>query len=624
MWRPLPCRWFELVTTRDHLAPVLHALARSGAVELQTLAHEGRALATEGTAELLARYRDLARDWRAHWPPPQPPASLRVDDPRRALALGIDRLEAWRDAAAPRVAERERLLARLRLLDDWHRLLQCPGPWQSDPSWLVPPAEPLVSRRLAVLADAARALAGYDGLHRVIAAGPEDFVLAVGSARDLAAFDARVAAARGRRLDWPPELAPRAGAVAAEQQRLRSALAELATRLDALERAHELAATVGCIEGVAWLLEQGAELAASEHLVWITGWTPFDDQAALTAPLVRDALPGVAAFAAPPEAVEPPTRLVNPRWLRAFETFASMLGQPGRHEADPSPALAVITPLLFGFMFGDVGHGAVLMVAGWTLRRRVPALALLVPGGAMAIGFGLLFGSVFAREDLLPALWLHPLAHPVEVLAVSLAIGASILLAGLGLQALQAHWAGGLADWLRRDAALPAAYVGALASLRWPAAAWALALGALWHAAGRVAAGAQGRDGGAAAGRLRIRRVAGAFAAGLFGFVEHALQLAVNTVSFARVGAFALAHAGVSAAVVGVADAIGPVAGVVVLVLGNVLILLLEGLVVGIQTTRLVLFEFFVRFLRGAGRPFRPLVPPLTRPFPSLASETAA
>jgi V/A-type H+/Na+-transporting ATPase subunit I len=46
------------------------------------------------------------------------------------------------------------------------------------------------------------------------------------------------------------------------------------------------------------------------------------------------------------------------------------------------------------------------------------------------------------------------------------------------------------------------------------------------------------------------------------------------------------------------------------LVLGNVLILVLEGMVVGIQTTRLVLFEFFIRFLHADGRPFRPLPDP--------------
>ena len=88
------------------------------------------------------------------------------------------------------------------------------------------------------------------------------------------------------------------------------------------------------------------------------------------------------------------------------------------------------------------------------------------------------------------------------------------------------------------------------------------------------------------------------------------MQLLVNTVSFARVGAFALAHAGLSVAVVGMAETAAAAGFWIVILAGNVLILALEGLVVGIQTTRLMLFEFFIRFLDGGGREFSPLPPP--------------
>ena len=75
---------------------------------------------------------------------------------------------------------------------------------------------------------------------------------------------------------------------------------------------------------------------------------------------------------------------------------------------------------------------------------------------------------------------------------------------------------------------------------------------------------------------------------------------------------FALAHAGLSAAIVGIAEATGGHgAGFwLVLLLGNLLMVVVEGVVVGIQTTRLVLFEFFIRFLHADGRPLRPLAPP--------------
>src|SRR5690606_36549292 len=150
------------------------------------------------------------------------------------------------------------------------------------------------------------------------------------------------------------------------------------------------------------------------------------------------------------------------------------------------------------------------------------------------------------------------------------------------------------------------AYLGLPAAVIEPAAAWLALAGAMWFAAGSAAT-------------ARGSRAAAAFA-GLAHFVEQALQLLVNTVSFARVGAFALAHAGLSVAVTGVAEASGTIGYWFVLVLGNLLILVLEGLVVGIQTTRLLLFEFFVRFLEGTGRAFRPLPPPLVTVNPGLGS----
>jgi len=99
--------------------------------------------------------------------------------------------------------------------------------------------------------------------------------------------------------------------------------------------------------------------------------------------------------------------------------------------------------------------------------------------------------------------------------------------------------------------------------------------------------------------------------------VERTLQILINTLSFARVGAFALAHAGLSSAIVALMNAAdNSVVAMLVLVVGNVIVIVLEGLVVSIQTTRLVLFEFFTRFLTAEGRVFRPLPAP-----PSLPQE---
>lgn len=208
--------------------------------------------------------------------------------------------------------------------------------------------------------------------------------------------------------------------------------------------------------------------------------------------------------------------------------------------------------------------------------------------------FGLLFGSVFAREDLIPALWLHPLEAPIAVLAAPLLFAVALLSLGQLLDALGALWRGTLGSWLLKDLGFLVLYLGLVALPFFPNLHWVPLLGATWYLTGAF---------------LSHRALVGTFAA-LGHLLEGGMQILVNTLSFARVGAFALAHASLSAAIVTMADSAPWWAATLILILGNALIIALEGLVVSIQTTRLILFEFFNRFMRGSGRVFRPLPPP--------------
>jgi len=315
--------------------------------------------------------------------------------------------------------------------------------------------------------------------------------------------------------------------------------------------------------------------------------------------LAEDNVKGLLQLTEAPAGFEAPLLLRNPRWMRPFELFTRMLGIPAAREADPTRVIAIATPLMFGYMFGDVGHGAVLLVAGFLLQHRYPALRLLIYGGVMSILFGFAFGSVFALENIIPPFWVHPIEEPVLMLLVPMAGGAVLLLIGMCLDALQSYWQQKGRYWWETGAGLMLCYIALLASIREPRLLWLALIGALWFIAGHALVSPEHR-----------LKAAGTAAAE---FVESALQLVVNTVSFVRVGAFALAHAGLSMAVVGLSDAATSMLfTAVILLLGNVLIIALEGLVVSIQTTRLVLFEFFIRFLHGEGRPFRPLAPLIT------------
>lgn len=606
MLRPRACHWFELITSRESLAPVLESLARSGAIELQTHERREAPLVVEGAERPIERFHELAKTYGSHWPPVCAPGATQVTNPAQTLNTRMAQLEAWRTEADPLIAAHERVLGEAQTLADLGRLLKADPATLPQPGLLSQAGHFMVDARVYAVAAQGPALSELPAevLSLTLPAGPghedEHFVVLVGRRELMPLIDDRYTALKARRIVWPADLG---GSVPEAAQQVAARLAtheqrrtELEHELDALSGKHDLANAMADLQTVEWLMRHGSELAASDRLVWVSGWTTASDAAGLSAPLEKQGLRCVVQFAEPPPGCEPPSVLANPPWARAFEAFARLLGQPGRDEADPSALLAVIAPVLFGFMFGDVGQGAVLCVAGWWLRKRMPMLVLLVPGGALAMVFGLLFGTVFAREDLIPALWMHPLHDPVRLLAAAVALGAVILLGGLALSALEAAWRREALQWWARDAGLVVAYLGVLGLAVQPLALWLLPLGTLWFMAGSMAADPAHSP--------------VALARGLAEFVEHALQLLVNTVSFARVGAFALAHAGLSVAVIGVAEASGAVGYWVVLLLGNLLILVLEGLVVGIQTTRLLLFEFFVRFLKGTGRVFKPLPPP--------------
>jgi V/A-type H+-transporting ATPase subunit I len=268
---------------------------------------------------------------------------------------------------------------------------------------------------------------------------------------------------------------------------------------------------------------------------------------------------------------------------------------PARNEADPTTLLAVVVPLMFGYMFGDVGQGLVIAATGFALRERWPLARLFIAGGIGSAAFGVLFGSVFSLQGVIPPLWVEPLGDPLAVLLVPLYGGAMLLTVGLLLNAIEAYWRGELRGWFCSELWLAIVYVALLVGVVRPHAFAVAAAGAAAFCLGRAASARDPTAGLAAIAEL----------------IERTLQILINTLSFSRVGAFALAHAGLSSAIAALMGAsTSVVAKATVLIAGNLLVLVLEGMVVSIQTTRLVLFEFFTRFLVAPGRTFRPLPAP--------------
>ena len=604
MIRPRPARWFEILAARDDAMLALEALAGTGAVELEARTAAMLSATLADLPTLLRQFDELALRYGAYWPKGRrrvPPAF--PEPATRSLERGLERMRAWAAEAEPVIRQLQRMEVERAELLLWRRALAAVAPSALDWSQAAR-AGPILGVRLVGLPPDGDLAIPDALLARRFEIDGVPHALIAGAAADASDFAQRVSAMKGQvfevpawlRRDMPDNeayLATRLAALEREEAQARAAL-------EALHERHELHAALGDASRLHWVSENVRSLESGDLLCWITGWTSDFRGDDLASALDRSGARAILHYPSPPPGSKAPLLLANPWWARPFEIFSGALGMPSRNEADPAVLLAIAVPLMFGYMFGDLGQGLAIAAAGFALRKRSPIARILVAGGLAAAVFGVLFGSVFSLHALHP-LWIAPLDDPLVILLVPIYGGAVLLTIGLLLSALEAHWRGELRGWLSGDAWLAVVYVGLLASVGDGAGLFAAAGGALMFCIGRA---------------LHARAFKVAFAA-VAELVERTLQILINTLSFARVGAFALAHAGLSSAIVALMDAAdGALVQTLVLVAGNAIVLALEGLVVSIQTTRLVLFEFFTRFLTAEGRVFRPLPAP-----PSLSME---
>ena len=596
--RPATAAWFELLIARDELPQALHSLAESAQVELQCRSDVTATHLLPALRSVLDEYRRLAQRYSHYWPAPAPSSRRQQGAPEAIAAKALQHLREW-------VKQADKPIGRLQKIE--HELLQLGLLRQ------ILADEQLELPDLRMFAVAGPTLASriylFPGPHCVWQAPPavlamqlardqQAYVVAVGPAEQIAELDEFASSQQARRLELPAGIPAKRAAALAHIDTASEAFARqshaLSNALQRLHEQHELPATLADLHFIEWLVQHVPELESTEQFAWITGWTSDPSGARLRAALKNSTPNYLLRLPDPPRELVQPVILRNPPWIRPFEVFARLLGMPGASEADPSRVVALLAPLMFGYMFGDVGQGAVLIATGLVLRRRYPAISLLIPGGAAAMLFGLLFGSVFTNEQLLAPLWLRPMEQPLTLLGASLIFGVLMIFLGLMLDALQHYWSGQAARWWATRAGLVTCYLAIVATAFDIRSLWALPAGLAWYWTGSAFVATTQRT-------SSLLRAMGES-------VETLLQLAVNTISFIRVGAFALAHAGLSAVVSELAHGIeaAPLHWLA-LVLGNLVIIVIEGVVVGIQTTRLVLFEFFIRFLRGAGRPFLPL-----------------
>ena len=321
----------------------------------------------------------------------------------------------------------------------------------------------------------------------------------------------------------------------------------------------------------------------------------------------------------------PPTKLKNPKLFKPFEMFVRMYGLPAYNEIDPTVFVALTYAFIFGAMFGDLGQGFCLMLGGGLLYKfkKIDLAAIISCAGFFSAIFGILFGSIFGFEDLIPALWMRP-AHSMTnipfignlntIFIVAIAFGMFLILITMVFHIINGVKA--------RDTELTLFDTNGLSGLIFYAAVVSVIV--LFMTGHSLPAGIV----------LVIMFViplllialkeplshlvekktdfmpksTGMFLVqAFFEMFEVLLSYFSNTLSFVRIGAFAVSHAAMMQVVLTLAGAEnGGSPNWIVIILGNLFVCGMEGLIVGIQVLRLEYYEMFSRFYKGTGHEFKP------------------
>jgi V/A-type H+-transporting ATPase subunit I len=374
-----------------------------------------------------------------------------------------------------------------------------------------------------------------------------------------------------------------------------------------LERRGERELLAGEVE----LQRRGEAAVRHGSFAGYIGWTPEAELDGLTERLARA---GAALVEVPtPAWAEPPTLLRSVRLARPFRPLVETYGPARYQDIDPTPFVAVSYVLMFGMMFGDVGHGLVLAALGVALRRahgRFSALQsawpLVAACGVSGIFFGFLYGQFFGPTGVVPTLWLDPLDEPLYLLAAALIVGAVLLAVSYAI--------GSVNRWRERGpvAALvaPSGLAGSAVFLGGALAC----MGVAWNRDELVVAGALLVTVGvvllAAGFFVQAGRGAAAAAQATVEVVDAVVRVAANAVSFARLAAFGLMHGALTAVVYDGAVALWGgalvLAAIALFIAGNAFTFALEALVAGVQALRLEYYELFSRIFAGEGKPFSP------------------
>lgn len=318
---------------------------------------------------------------------------------------------------------------------------------------------------------------------------------------------------------------------------------------------------------------------------------------------------------------KPPTKLKNFKLIKPFEMFVRMYGLPAYNEFDPTLFLTITYAFIFGIMFGDLGQGLCLVIGGAILYKvkKMDLAGIVCAAGVFSCIFGALFGSFFGFEfesliNPLQSMVTLPFLGQINVVLVAAFLfGAFVILSTMILNIANAI----------RQKNLGKALFGANAVTGFIFYASIIAV-IILYMTGKPLPGTallvvmfvvplvliflEEPLKNILQKKKPIEDSPGIFVAtAFFELFDYLLTYLSNALSFLRIGVFAISHAAMMQVVMTLAGAEnGGNANIAVVIIGNIIVLAMEGLVVGIQVLRLEYYEIFGRFYEGSGREFVP------------------
>lgn len=375
------------------------------------------------------------------------------------------------------------------------------------------------------------------------------------------------------------------------------------------------------------------QVLVSKQFFFLAGWIPASQFESLQKLIHRQQFNTIVSLSdeSLSEAYSmPPTELRNNWLFRPFEMLVKLYGIPSYGEIDPTPFFAVIYMILFGAMFGDVGQGFVFFavgIAAVVLKKQEGFGAILSRLGISSMFFGTIYDSFFGYEHVISGtigellgkdpeqlFFIRPLENINLMLISSVAFGIVLLFIGFGFGIYNKLRDGDIKEGVfgRNGIAGLVFYIGFLGVVGTVAGLpievpvilfYGLCLIGMISILFRepVTNKLKGHK------ELYHEPVGDYYMEAGFETVETLLTLFSNTMSFIRIGAFALNHVGLFLAFHTLATMIGGAVGEVsMFIVGNIMILLLEGLIVFIQGLRLMFYELFSKYYTGEGFDFRP------------------